>query len=236
MDAEARDPGSIASPFDGRVVFRAKQDDEECDAPPEELACLGAQAVDSRRREFLRGRSAARHALQALLGQAPPPVGKGERGEPLWPAGVVGSISHTRELAVAAVGWRAHVGGIGLDVEARDRRVDAGIGGHVCLPEELRWVESAVGLPDAPADPILRLKMVFTAKEAIYKALYPVEQVFLGFKDAELGWASGGFRAVLRRAAGRAYPAGSELDVGCRVLERELLASVCLLPASGRAS
>jgi 4'-phosphopantetheinyl transferase EntD len=236
MAREARDGEAIASPFDARVVFRAKRDDEGCEAPPEELACLSPRAVDSRRREFLRGRAAARLALQSLIGHAPP-VGRGAHGEPLWPAGVVGSISHTRELAVAAVGWHAQVAGIGLDVESRDRRVAAGVAARVCLPEELRWVESSDEATGAPADPLLRLKMVFAAKEAIYKALFPVEQVFLGFKDAELRWDAPAcrFRGELRCAAGAGYPAGLALEVGCRVLECEVLASLCLPPVVRRA-
>jgi 4'-phosphopantetheinyl transferase EntD len=223
---------TIASPFGAEVAFAVvgRGEEERYAAPAVELACLSQQAVDSRRREFLRGRAAAHEALRALLGVEPSAVLKGASGEPLWPADTVGTISHTRERAVAAVARASDAAGLGVDLEPRDRRVDHGIARRVCRPAELGWVEEG-----GDGSRTLRLKQVFTAKEAVFKALYPLAQVYLGFQDAELRWDEhqGSFRARLLVDAAPGFAAGSELEVGSRVLEREVLAYLQLPPRGG---
>ncbi len=200
----------IASPFDERVSFCARAESAEPIASPfpEELAALSPGAVERRRREFLLGRAVAHAAITRLLGSSPAPIGRGPRGEPLWPPGVVGTITHTRGIAAAAVAQRERCAGLGLDVEREDRAVKGGISRLVCTDGERAWAE---------ADPTgARLKRLFAAKEAVFKALYPQAEVFLGYRDAELSETAPGFRAVLQAAAGERWPAGSTLEVGCR--------------------
>jgi len=216
----------IGSPFDDKIAFRALTTDGNVPPGfPEELAALGPAVVGKRLREFLAGRAAARAAVSALQGSSAGPIGRGRRGEPLWPAGLVGSITHTRGLALAAVGWREDTVGLGIDIEAKDRKVSLEVARLVCLPQEQAWVE-------AGEDPGLRLKMLFSAKESVFKALYPLESVYLSFKDAELHWrdAEQVFRARLRLDAAVWFPRGSSIDVGCRT-DGDFILTYVRLPA-----
>ncbi|MBA2669899.1 MAG: 4'-phosphopantetheinyl transferase superfamily protein [Gemmatimonadetes bacterium] len=143
-----------------------------------ELPAELRQAVASRRRAFLAGRYCARRALAALLpGGAELQVGYGPHGAPIWPDGVVGSITHTGSLASAAVALATDVRGLGIDSERLERfERSTDIARLVVLPEE-----SAIGVPDR-----LRLPLVFSAKEAIFKCLYPLVGRRFWFDDAVL--------------------------------------------------
>jgi len=173
-----------------------------------EAQVLGARTVEQRRVLFALGRAAARDAL-AEIGLAAVAIGRGEGGEPLWPAGVVGAISHSQTVATAIVGHATDYAGLGVDVEDTERAPTPRTARLIAVPEEMDWL-------DAP-DGAERLLMLFSAKEAIFKALYPIERVWLGFSDARLTWRAerSAFSArVLKRVSAR-HPAGFELDVHC---------------------
>jgi 4'-phosphopantetheinyl transferase EntD len=149
---------------------------------PDEAAAV-ARAVAKRRREFAFGRACARAALGASVAIA---VGQG--GAPIWPAGVSGSITHTDDYAAAVV---ARTGHIGIDVELLARIADvAGLAERVALASE-RHVPVGV---------------VFSAKESVYKCLYPTAGQFLEFADVELAFDRDGFRVL--RATGYANASG----------------------------
>jgi 4'-phosphopantetheinyl transferase EntD len=190
---------------------------------PGEDDVLGPRAVPQRRMLYAQGRAAARDALQQL-GVAPVAIGRGAGGQPLWPEGLVGSISHTRSVAVALVGWRCDYAGLGVDVEELGRGVDARIARLVARPAEMAWVNPEAGLE--------RLIMLFSAKESVFKALYPVEQVWFGFSDAELIWDAErqAFLAELQRTLGEHYPVGSRLEVPC-TLGADWVCSTAFVPA-----
>jgi 4'-phosphopantetheinyl transferase EntD len=131
-----------------------------------------------RRAEWVGGRHALRHAA-AALGVALGEVLPGPRGQPTLPDGLTASISHKRGLALALVAPRA-AGFIGVDLEELlPERL--GVARHVLRPEELLGWEQ---LPEADRWPELRDR--FTAKEALYKALHPVLNRFVGFDEAAL--------------------------------------------------
>ncbi|HEX2760306.1 MAG TPA: hypothetical protein VHM27_07320, partial [Rhizomicrobium sp.] len=83
--------------------------------PPPENA-LVEKAAPKRRREFALGRACARAALEKL-GHGGAVIGRGSNGAPLWPQGITGSITHTRDYAAAVVGEARHFSGIGVDAE-----------------------------------------------------------------------------------------------------------------------
>lgn len=155
----------------------------------EELRALGP-AVDRRRREFMTGRACAHRALQRL-GLAPTPIGSGARGEPLWPAGVVGSITHCAGLRACAVARARDVRAVGIDAEVH-APLPAGILEAVASADERRAL--AEHEPGVCWDRVL-----FSAKEAVFKAWYPLTGRALGFEDADLRIdpRSGTFRAGL---------------------------------------
>lgn len=138
-----------------------------------------AQAVD-RRREFVTARRCAREAL-AKLGCPPTPILSGDRGAPVWPTGIVGSITHCASYRAAAVGRADAIASIGIDAEPNEA-LPAGVLTTIALAEEHADVESLTR-----AHPSINWdRLLFSAKESVYKAWYPLTRRWLGFEDAEL--------------------------------------------------
>ncbi|WP_314173806.1 4'-phosphopantetheinyl transferase family protein [Streptomyces winkii] len=146
---------------------------------PEEAAAV-ANAVLKRRREFAQVRVCARSAL-AQLGLPPVPLVPGRRGAPRWPAGVVGSMTHCAGYRAAAVAREADVAGIGIDAEP-DGPLPEGVLEAVSLPAERRALDAlAARRPDVHWD-----RLLFSAKESVFKTWYPLTARELGFNEAEI--------------------------------------------------
>jgi 4'-phosphopantetheinyl transferase EntD len=163
---------------------------------PEEEALLG-RAVEKRRREFATARGCARSAL-AALGAAPAPILPGERGAPRWPPGFVGSITHCAGYRAAAVAHARDMLSIGVDAEP-DEDLPDGVLAAVSLPgERARLRDLAAAAPGTCWD-----RLLFSAKESVYKAWFPLAGRWLGFADADItvNLADGTFGARLRVAA-----------------------------------
>ena len=143
---------------------------------PEEESLI-ARAVAKRRNEFTTVRHCARQAL-AELGLPPVPILKGAKGEPCWPDGVVGSLTHCTGFRGAVVGLRTDVRSVGIDAEPHDVLPD-GVLGAVSLPAE------RVELTALPGG-VHWDRILFCAKEATYKAWYPLTHRWLGFEDAHI--------------------------------------------------
>ena len=144
----------------------------------EELRAI-ASAVPSRRSEFACGRACAHRAIREL-GRADGPILPGPQREPLWPAGIVGAISHASGLAGAAVAAAAAVAGLGLDIERVDADFDAAQRRLVFTAEELTSLDElhAGGLPAEV--------VVFGAKECVHKALFPRTGLRLDYQDVSV--------------------------------------------------
>jgi 4'-phosphopantetheinyl transferase EntD len=163
---------------------------------PEEEA-LVARAVDKRRREFATARACARTAL-ARLGVAPAPILSGERGAPQWPPGIVGSITHCAGYRAAAVARACDMLTVGLDAEP-DEVLPDGVLNMISLPgEHARLRDLAVAAPGTCWD-----RLLFCAKETVYKAWFPLTRRWLGFEevDVTINPADGTFEARLLVAA-----------------------------------
>jgi 4'-phosphopantetheinyl transferase EntD len=163
---------------------------------PEEAA-LVAKAVDKRRREFATARACARRAL-AALGVAPTPILTGERGAPLWPPGFVGSITHCAGYRAAAVARACDILTVGLDAEP-DQVLPDGVLDMISLPGERAQVGAlATAAPGTCWD-----RLLFSAKESVYKAWFPLTWRWLGFEEADItiNPADGTFSARLLTAA-----------------------------------
>jgi 4'-phosphopantetheinyl transferase EntD len=155
-----------------------------CDAPGTELfpaeAAAVARAVGKRRQEFITVRACARAAL-AQLGLPAAPIVPGSRGAPRWPPGIVGSMTHCAGYRAAAVARAADVVTIGLDAEPHDV-LPGGVLEHVSLPGERdRLARLAAQRPEVCWD-----RLLFSAKESVYKAWFPLTGRWLGFEQADL--------------------------------------------------
>src|SRR5579863_2967330 len=152
----------------------ARQDIPSAALFPEEAALLRG-ATEARQREFATARHCARAAL-ARLGVAVTPILRGAKHEPLWPEGTVGSITHCRGYRAAAVAFSNNIMTVGIDAEPHGA-LPEGVERRVLRDEERRWLAGAPG-------GIHWDRVIFSAKEAVYKAWYPLEQRWLGFDDA----------------------------------------------------
>ncbi|MDT7743395.1 MAG: hypothetical protein QOE59_2473 [Actinomycetota bacterium] len=158
--------------------------------PSEEPAV--ERAVASRRAEFTTARTCAREAL-AALGAPAEAVPVGENRAPVWPSGVVGSITHTRGFRGAAVAWRSVVRSVGIDAEVHDA-LPRGVLEAVSSEGERQALSAlSAARPEVSWD-----RLLFSAKESVYKTWFPLTGRWLGFEDAELVPAADGtFRARL---------------------------------------
>jgi 4'-phosphopantetheinyl transferase EntD len=163
------------------AVAVAESFDDPADAYlyPEEAVAV-ARAVDKRRREFATGRHCARRAL-AKLGLPIGPVPPGEKGSPVWPAGVVGSITHCEGYRGAAVAAAGAVASMGIDAEPHGE-LPEGVLRAISLPEERRWIERRTEEQQG----IHWDRLLFCAKEAVYKAWFPLTARWLDFEEAEI--------------------------------------------------
>jgi len=146
---------------------------------PDEEAII-AKAVDKRRREFTTARACARAAL-ARLGLPPVPIVPGLRGAPQWPDGVVGSMTHCAGYRACAVALDRDLLTIGLDAEPHDKLPDGVLGAVSSEEERKRLTALAAAMPGTHWD-----RMLFSAKESVYKAWFPLTRRWLGFEDASV--------------------------------------------------
>ena len=144
------------------------------------MPALPIRAVRPRLLSYLAGRLCAEHALR-LAGAGPSPlVGRGLSGEPLWPPGWTGSITHSSEFAYAAVARARCPLDIGIDVEPIIDEASCSDVERICMTpceHELGWGD---------ADRCEIATFVFAAKEAYFKAVYRSQQRFLDFKEIAL--------------------------------------------------
>jgi len=136
------------------------------------------KAVEKRRCEFSAGRTCARQVLREL-GCADAPIVQDQNGAPLWPPGIVGSITHSNTYAAAVAADSSQARGLGIDMETVSR-VSPAIAGKILTEPEKVCLQNH---PDPFAQQRL-LALYFSAKEAIYKCLHPLLQSRIGFEDA----------------------------------------------------
>ena len=159
----------------GVVMDHGWREDGAVSLYREEQACI-RHAGPRRQREFAMGRFCARHAL-ARMGIRGFPLVRGRQGQPLWPPGVVGSISHTDDYCVAAVAWQHVVQSLGVDIE-KVQSLTASVRESICTPQESTWIEE---LPRSRRD--WGTLLIFSAKECFFKCVQPLTGCWWEFKD-----------------------------------------------------
>jgi len=176
-------------------------------------------AAQTRIEQFTAGRVCSRIALGRFGVAATTPIPRGEDRAPIWPRGFVGSISHTDSWCAAAVARAEDIRSLGIDLEPATPLKEALLK-RVCTPKEQDWLHEL-------SEPGLTGKIVFSAKEAVYKCQYPITGKFLGFHAVELELGDGSFQAVFQQNAGEFLP--GDVMTGRYLVEEGLVATACEL-------
>ncbi|HTV18929.1 MAG TPA: 4'-phosphopantetheinyl transferase superfamily protein [Polyangiaceae bacterium] len=223
---DSADAGPVARLLDDPRVSVAEMDPRQ--ASPgiglyaEEVAAVD-KAVLSRRQQFTAGRTLARQAWQRL-GLTPAPLLSDAQRVPVWPRGIVGTITHTHTWCAAAVARQGEVAALGADVELATA-LELNLWDRICRPEERAFLQ-------ALREPLsgLLAKAIFSAKESIYKALYPNVRVFLDFQGMHIALERGEseglwtWQATLQTPWG-SYAPGQRFAPGKLSIGSELIAS-----------
>jgi len=136
--------------------------------PEEEAVIMGADT--KRQMEFAAGRSAA-HAVLKKLDFPLSAILMGKDRAPIWPSGIVGSLSHTSDACLGVAARSHHIQAIGIDIESLTP-LESSLHPDIATPEELACIDSS---------PELAALRIFSMKEAAYKAQYPLSQTFFDF-------------------------------------------------------
>jgi 4'-phosphopantetheinyl transferase EntD len=172
---------------------------------PEEAAPL-THVVESSRRASGAARLIARHILERMGYPRGCQILRSPSGAPIWPDGMVGSLAHDQHYAVAAITRQDAFRGLGIDIEPA-----------VDLPQELlELVATPEEIAATGGDPF-KGRMLFVAKEAVYKATNPLDGVFLEHHDVEIDFAQG--IAVVRH--------GLRVDV--RLIDRPRIVAIATI-------
>ncbi|WP_104910746.1 4'-phosphopantetheinyl transferase [Pseudomonas sp. LG1D9] len=197
-------------------------DFQRCAVPPPASI---QRSVAKRQAEFLAGRLCARSALQQLEGLDFIPA-IGEDRAPVWPSHISGSITHSTGHAAAIVGHKAQWRGLGMDLEnllplERAER----LAGEILTPDEMQRMATG------PREQVAQLvTLTFSAKESLFKALYPIVQKRFYFEHAEVvEWSDSGFlRLRLLMDLSSEWCYGKELEGQFAVDDGQLLSLVAI--------
>ncbi|MFN3129439.1 4'-phosphopantetheinyl transferase [Roseibium sp.] len=180
-----------------------------------------ANAVPSRRSEFFAGRACARKAMQDL-GFRPTAIGVGPDRSPIWPPGLIGSISHCKTVCLAAVARQTgEVLSIGLDIEP-DGPLPEDLWNTICTADERKLLSE---LPENRR--ARRALRIFTAKESAYKAQYPLTLEFFDFEDLEIRFDGHDFLAILQRSV-PGFAVGTKLRGRQVIYNGHVVSAVCV--------
>lgn len=163
-----------------------------------------------RRCEYFYGRFCARAAIREFKPDFNEFIGTNEDRSPEWPSGIVGSISHCDGFAICVCSESHRTLGVGIDAE---NMIDAVIAKHIA--------SSLVAVNELEIESIAhwsfetKLTLAFSAKESLFKALYPEVGRYFGFDSAELISADplqNSFKIGLKTCLGRAWQKGTVLE------------------------
>jgi enterobactin synthetase component D len=145
---------------------------------------LSTRAVTKRKAEHVAGRMCIHWCYQMLTNQQPPMISSDKHGCPIWPFPFKGSISHSNTMAVGVLTKDSDLLSLGVDIETiLDDKTTSDIVGMVLSSEE-QSVHKTLYHQDMPFTRFVTL--VFSAKEAIYKAIYPLVKHFFDFTAASV--------------------------------------------------
>lgn len=179
-------------------------------------------AVPRRQAEFLAGRLAARQAIERLgIDAVTPDVGRSR--EPLWQAGVTGSISHTAEIAGAVAVDSSRVNGVGMDIENLTRGgIEPEARALVVTPEEQTLLETQGMMLSSE----LLFTLAFSAKESFFKGTFAHVGHYFDFKAVRISSLDtdiGRLTLMLVEPLGKELTEGREFPVFFKTLSADTL-------------
>lgn len=175
-----------------------------------------AGAVPKRQLEFTAGRAAARAAM-LQIGFPPAEIPMAQDRSPVWPEGLVGSITHCEGVCLAVVARTQTARGVGIDIEP-ETTLPPDLEEIVCTPAERVWLGAQ------PSDQRgLWAKHVFSAKESAYKATYPITQKLIGFSEMTVAFSPDG-------AGFEARTAGMDPMIGHLIREQQHVICLTVIP------
>ena len=147
-----------------------------CDerAAPPSTTKEGAATIE-RRRASGAARIVARRLLAELGSDPEAELARGPSHAAVWPPGIVGALAHDGEFAVAIAARAGRLIGVGVDVEPAEP-LPADLVDFVLLPAERA---------EAGGDPV-KQRLVFACKEAVYKAIHPIDGSAFEYPDIEV--------------------------------------------------
>ena len=160
------------------VDHRLIAESDELALLPAEMAAFAGSVLKVRRAS-----GAARIVARTLLsrfGHAPSAIPKSTAGMPVWPDGIVGSLAHDATVAIAAMSLQRDFQSIGIDIEPAEP-----------LTSDLMDIVATAAERERIQDDPLRGRLLFSIKEAVYKAVYPLDRMFLDHHDVEVSLADG---------------------------------------------
>ncbi|MFZ0457673.1 MAG: 4'-phosphopantetheinyl transferase superfamily protein [Rhodoplanes sp.] len=155
------------------IAHRLISPGDEDALTPEELRGISGSVVE-RRRASGAARIVARQLLREL-GYPESPLPRAASGAPIWPVGVTGSLAHDRRVAVAAVATSRDIDALGIDIEPAK-----------LLPIDLLDIIATPDERPGIGDDLICGRLLFAAKEAVYKAVYPLDRIFLEHHDVQI--------------------------------------------------
>ncbi|MEU3403700.1 4'-phosphopantetheinyl transferase superfamily protein [Streptomyces sp. NPDC006670] len=211
------------------AVAECRGDAPEAALYPEEAALIST-AADARRREFTTVRHCARRAMREL-GLRAAPVLPGRHGAPRWPDQVVGSLTHCPGYRGGALARSRDITLLGIDAEPH-RPLPDGVLDAIALPGERRLVRARL----ARRGEVCWDRLLFSAKESVYKAWNPYTGQRLEFEDASIAFDpdAGTFTAHLLAPRPR-LPAGAppapDLLEGRWLVREDVVLTAIAVPA-----
>ena len=171
----------FTSPFPEMISFICKDSTSTKDVNihKEEERIVEFFNSKKRKNEFVLGRKVAHLALKKFELDSKPILRNIKTREPCWPKSVCGSITHSGNMAAAAVGKNKDISGVGIDLENLGREINFNISKYICVEEELNWLKK-----QKPEQANINLRIIFSAKESIFKCFFPISKEFIKFKDA----------------------------------------------------
>jgi 4'-phosphopantetheinyl transferase EntD len=192
-------------------------------AMPEEETLID-KAVKKRQREFRAGRHCARQALRRLA-QPEQAILRDDNRAPVWPSGIIGSITHCRDMCLAACANEGELVGLGVDAEPL-LPLSQGVEKYIHSEYEQQFMKENPELPE---------RLIFSAKESLYKAFYPLMRRYFGFLSVELEIepASGSIQYRPATATEVVFPDRVKFDGRFLITENHLITSGYLTKRSG---